>query len=146
MEQPTILIVTLSVITIISVITAIMYGSRVADLRALLTEEENNHGKVSEAYQVVTAKLRSLEKNISDHVDKEAILEKTIQLAEIKNAALQSKVDVLINENKKLLTAASDDITINMKVADDATVNAEKPKPKRKFYKKKSTGSGPKKG
>lgn len=146
MEQPTILIVTLSVITIISVITAIMYGSRVADLRALLTEEENNHSKVSEAYQVVTAKLRSLEKNISDHVDKEAILEKTIQLAEIKNAALQSKVDVLINENKKLLTAASDDITINMKVADDATVNTEKLKPKRKFYKKKSTGSGPKKG
>jgi hypothetical protein len=69
-------------------------------------------------------------------VDEKTILEKTIQVKELSIAGLESKVDVLYRENKKLLLAASDDVTINVKTADDANIVSENPKPKRRYFKK----------
>jgi len=72
--------------------------------------------------------------------DNNALLSK-MQQKDIEIAKLNSKVDVLYRENKKLLVAASDDVTINVKVADDANIVSENPRPKKKYYKKKNGGS-----
>lgn len=65
---------------------------------------------------------------------------KSVTLKDIKIAELSSRVDVLHRENKKLLVAASDDVTINVKTADDAKIVSENPRPKKKYYKKKNGG------
>ena len=65
---------------------------------------------------------------------------KSVTLKDIKIAELSSRVDVLHRENKKLLVAASDDVTINVKAADDAKIVSENPRPKKKYYKKKNGG------
>jgi len=144
MEHNNAIIIALTVITIIAIISSIIFASRVADLKALLAEEERLKEKASDAHNLAATKVRSLEKDLSEIVDKKTIVEKELQLAQIKIGALQSKADVLFNENKKLLEAAADDVTINLKAGDDAKVIAENPKPRRKFHKKKS--AGPKKG
>lgn len=66
---------------------------------------------------------------------------KSVTLKDIKIAELSSRVDILYKENKKLLVAASDDVTINVKAADDAKIVSENPRPKKRYYKKKNGGS-----
>jgi hypothetical protein len=73
--------------------------------------------------------------------DNNALLSK-MQQKDIEIAKLNSKIDVLYRENKKLLVAASDDVTINVKVADDANIVSENPRPKKKYYKPKSKNNG----
>ena len=73
--------------------------------------------------------------------DNNGLLSK-MQQKDIEIAKLNSKVDVLYRENKKLLVAASDDVTINVKVADDANIVSENPRPKKKYYKPKSKNNG----
>ena len=65
---------------------------------------------------------------------------KSVTLKDIKIAELSSRVDILYKENKKLLVAASDDVTINVKVADDAKIVSENPRPNKRYYKKQNGG------
>ena len=83
----------------------------------------------------------SLEKRLSDCKKELDNAIKSITMKDIKIAELSSRVDILYKENKKLLVAASDDVTINVKVADDANIVSENPRPKKKYYKKKNGGS-----
>lgn len=83
----------------------------------------------------------SLEKRLSDCKKELDNAIKSVTLKDIKIAELSSRVDLLYRENKKLLVAASDDVTINVKVADDANIVSENPRPKKKYYKKKNGGS-----
>lgn len=83
----------------------------------------------------------SLEKRLSDCKKELDNAIKSVTLKDIKIAELSSRVDILYKENKKLLVAASDDVTINVKVADDANIVSENPRPKKKYYKKKNGGS-----
>jgi hypothetical protein len=87
--------------------------------------------------------LLQAEKKIVELLDKNSLLNKEVQTAKIENAGLESANKVLKLENAKLLKAASDDITINVKAMDDAKIIAENPKPKRRYFKKskKNTGS-----
>lgn len=82
----------------------------------------------------------SLEKRLSDCKKELDNSIKSVTLKDIKIAELSSRVDVLHRENKKLLVAASDDVTINVTVADDAKIVSENPRPKKKYYKKKNGG------
>ena len=106
----------------------------------------------AEANEVTVQALRSelglarntssnLEKRLSDCKKELDNAIKSVTLKDIKIAELSSRVDLLYRENKKLLVAASDDVTINVKVADDANIVSENPRPKKKYYKKKNGGS-----
>jgi hypothetical protein len=89
----------------------------------------------------LTRKISSAhEKKFFDCKKELAVSFKSATMKDIKIAELSSRVDVLHRENKKLLVAASDDITINVKVADDAKIVSENPRPKKKYYKKKNGG------
>jgi len=105
----------------------------------------------AEANEVTIQALRSelglvrntssnLEKRLNDCKKELDNSIKSVTLKDIKIAELSSRVDVLHRENKKLLIAASDDVTINVKAADDAKIVSENPRPKKKYYKKKNGG------
>jgi hypothetical protein len=105
----------------------------------------------AEANEVTIQALRSelglvrntssnLEKRLNDCKKELDNSIKSVTLKDIKIAELSSRVDVLHRENKKLLVAASDDVTINVKAADDAKIVSENPRPKKKYYKKKNGG------
>lgn len=82
----------------------------------------------------------NLEKRLSDCKKELDNSIKSVMLKDMKIAELSSRVDVLHRENKKLLVAASDDVTINVMAADDAKIVSENPRPKKKYYKKKNGG------
>ena len=144
MEYNNLLLLSFSVIAVVAIIVSIVFASKVAELKAIIAESQDHLAKANNSCALVSSKMRAQEKQISQLSDEKAILAHNIQVKDIKIASLESKVDILYKENKKLLVAASDDVTINVKAADDAKIVSENPKPKRRFYKKKSSG-GPKK-
>lgn len=144
MEYNNLLLLSISVVAVVAIIVSIVFASKVAELKAIIAESQDDLANANNSCALVSSKMRAQEKQIAQLSDEKAALAKDIQVKDIKIASLQSKIDVLYNENKKLLVAASDDVTINVKAADDAKIVSENPKPKRRFYKKKSTG-GPKK-
>lgn len=81
--------------------------------------------------------VRQAERKIAELLDKNVSLEKQLQTSMLEKAGLESANKLLKLENAKLLKAASDDITINVKAMDDAKIIAENPKPKRRYNKKK---------
>ena len=111
----------------------------------------SNYKTLSDAYEklfadnkkqkAITAQfeseVNSCNKKIVAFSDKIALLEKEIINQKMHNASLETSNNMLKKENSKLLKAASDDITINVKAMDDAKIIAENPKPKRRYNKKK---------
>jgi len=144
MEYNNLLLLSFSVIAVVAIIVSIVFASKAAELKAIIAESQDDLAKANNSCALVSSKMRAQEKQISQLSDEKAILAQNIHVKDIKIASLESKVDILYKENKKLLGAASDDVTINVKAADDAKIVSENPKPKRRFYKKKSSG-GPKK-
>ncbi len=136
MEHNTLLLISVSVIAVTAIITTLIFASIRSKNEKLISESLEDLAEANANLVIVSNKMKSQEKQISALVDEKAMLEKTIQVKELSIAGLESKVDVLYRENKKLLTAASDDVTINVKAADDAKIIAENPKPKRRYFKK----------
>jgi hypothetical protein len=136
MEHNTLLLISVSVIAVTAIITSLIFASIRSKNEKLISESLEDLAEANANLVIVSNKMKSQEKQISALVDEKAMLEKTIQVKELSIAGLESKVDVLYRENKKLLTAASDDVTINVKAADDAKIIAENPKPKRRYFKK----------
>jgi septal ring factor EnvC (AmiA/AmiB activator) len=136
MEHNTLLLISLSVIAVVAIITSFVFASKLAKHEKNMSDFLEDLAQANTNLAIVSNKMKSQEKQISTLVDEKTILEKTIQVKELSIAGLESKVDVLYRENKKLLIAASDDVTINVKTADDANIVSENPKPKRRYFKK----------
>jgi len=136
MEHNTLLLISLSVIAVVAIITSFVFASKLAKHEEIMSDSIEDLAQANTNLLIVSNKMKSQEKQISTLVDEKTILEKTIQVKELSIAGLESKVDVLYRENKKLLLAASDDVTINVKTADDANIVSENPKPKRRYFKK----------
>lgn len=136
MEHNTLLLISLSVIALVAIITSFVFASKLANNEKIMSESLEDLTEANANLVIVSNKIKSLEKQICALVDEKTALEKTIQVKDLNIAGLESKIDVLYRENKKLLTAASDDVTINVKAADDAKIVSENPKPKRKYFKK----------
>jgi len=100
---------------------------------------ENELSNASLEIDKISIAIRQAERKIAELVDKNASLEKQLQTSMLEKASLESVNKLLKVENTKLLKAASDDITINVKAMDDAKIIAENPKPKRRYNKKKRT-------
>lgn len=136
MEHNNLLLISLSVIAVVAIITSFVFASKLAKHEEIMSDSIEDLAQANTNLLIVSNKMKSQEKQISTLVDEKTILEKTIQVKELSIAGLESKVDVLYRENKKLLLAASDDVTINVKTADDANIVSENPKPKRRYFKK----------
>jgi peptidoglycan hydrolase CwlO-like protein len=136
MEHNTLLLISLSVIAVVAIITSFVFASKLAKHEEIMSDSLQDLAEANGNLAIVSNKMKSQEKQISALVDSKATLEKTIQVKDLSIAGLESKVDVLYRENKKLLLAASDDVTINVKTADDANIVSENPKPKRRYFKK----------
>lgn len=136
MEHNNLLLISLSVIAVVAIITSFVFASKLAKHEEIMSDSIEDLAQANTNLLIVSNKMKSQEKQISTLVDEKTILEKTIQVKELSIAGLESKVDILYRENKKLLLAASDDVTINVKTADDANIVSENPKPKRRYFKK----------
>lgn len=134
------------IISAIAVVGLVIYAivNRANLIAALetLTQQEATINGLNILNKSKSNDLMKSDMKVSELVrDNNGLLSK-MQQKDIEIAKLNSKVDVLFRENKKLLVAASDDVTINVKVADDANIVSENPRPKKKYYKPKSKTNG----
>lgn len=134
------------IISAIAVVGLVIYAivNRANLIAALetLTQQEATINGLNTINKHKSNDLMKSDMKVSELVrDNNGLLSK-MQQKDIEIAKLNSKVDVLFRENKKLLVAASDDVTINVEVADDAKIVSENPRPKKKYYKPKSKTNG----
>jgi uncharacterized protein YlxW (UPF0749 family) len=141
MNQDAMLLVHLisGILFIAAIVFALLLKAKNADLSKEIKELGENH---EHQKHVLSSSIRSGEKKIAELMDKISLLDSKLTTANLDKAGLESANKLFRMENKKLLEAASDDITINVKAMDDAKIIAENPRPKRRYKKKKPSNKG----
>jgi septal ring factor EnvC (AmiA/AmiB activator) len=112
--------------------------------KTLKNETADKSLRINELESKLRGKNSSLSKSADTIADLEHQLKTAhvvIQNRDIEIAELEGKLNATTRTNTKLLKEVADDITVNVKAADDAPVHVQKPQ-RRKPYKKKKPNGG----